>query len=99
MSNLQKSSSRFSSRRFAIAIAMLAISTGAVHAENRESAISVSAPASPLAELVQETIRLFCRLAGGGEDCKPQAPAPVTGQNQTEGEIDTEIEIEPPSYP
>lgn len=99
MSNLQKSSSRFSSRRFTVAIALLIVSTGAAYAENRNSATSVNAPASALAELVQDAMRIFWLLAGG-EECKAPAPSNFGPPNQTEGEIDTEIEVEPPpTYP
>lgn len=99
MPNRQKSSSRFSSRRFAIAITLLAISTGAVQAEDRKSAASVHAPASPFAELMQEAMRIFCLLTGE-KDCNQQFPVPYGGPNESEGEIDTEIEIEPPpTYP
>lgn len=100
MSNLQKSSSHFSSRRFVIAIALLTISTATVQAENRQSATSVNAPAAALAELVEDAMRIFWLLTGDAGSCNEETPpAPPKPILETEGEIDTEIEIDPPSFP
>jgi hypothetical protein len=97
MSNFQKSTSRFSSRHFAIAIVLLAISTGAVHAENRKSATTANASTSSFAELVEDGWKIFLQLTG----CAPPTPE-EGGGNQIpvdNSEIDSEIEVDPPSYP